>query len=37
MRLYQQPDKWKQIITNGMRRDVGWGPSARAYLNLYAA
>jgi starch synthase len=33
---YLQDDKvWKQIQRNGMRQDLGWGQSARAYMTIY--
>jgi starch synthase len=33
---YLQNDKvWKQIQRNGMRQDLGWGQSARAYMAIY--
>jgi starch synthase len=36
LKLYHQGESWQRMMKNGMRRDVSWGPSARAYLKLYA-
>ena len=34
--VYLQDAKiWKQIQRNGMRQDLGWGQSARAYMAIY--
>lgn len=27
---------WKKLQTNGMTRDFGWGPAAKAYAKIYA-
>ncbi len=27
---------WKRLQTNGMTRDFGWGPAAKAYAKIYA-
>ena len=32
---YRNPEIWRQIQCNGMRSDLGWDRSARAYLDLY--
>jgi starch synthase len=31
------PQRWQQLQANGMRLDVGWERSARAYLRVYRA
>ncbi|MFA7633613.1 MAG: glycogen synthase GlgA [Thiohalomonadaceae bacterium] len=33
--LYQQPELWRQIMSNGMRRDFSWQQSASQYQELY--
>ena len=35
LNYYHQPDKWKQIITNGMKGDYSWKLSALNYIKLY--
>lgn len=32
---YRQADTWRKIQRNGMRSELGWQRSARAYLDLY--
>lgn len=32
---YQDKKIWKQLMINGMRRDSGWGHSAKEYLEIY--
>ncbi|MCB5189749.1 glycogen synthase GlgA [Methylobacillus arboreus] len=32
---YQDPRAWRKIQRNGMRRDLSWTNSAKAYLDLY--
>ena len=34
--LFARPQVWVQMQKNAMRQPVGWGPSARAYAQLYA-
>ncbi|MEO8419362.1 MAG: glycogen synthase GlgA [Methylophilaceae bacterium] len=34
---YHEPELWRQIQRNGMRRDLGWDKSARAYLDIYTS
>jgi starch synthase len=33
--LYSQPDNWKKIQINGMKKDFSWQQSAQHYLTLY--
>ncbi|MGR9086467.1 MAG: glycogen synthase GlgA [Gammaproteobacteria bacterium] len=33
--LYQNPDAWKQMQLNGMKKDFSWQQSAKLYLDLY--
>ncbi len=33
--LYRRKDAWLRIQRNGMRRDFGWGHSARQYRTIY--
>ena len=35
--LWKNVAMWQQVQKNGMRRDFGWGESARRYLQLYEA
>jgi starch synthase len=32
---YCNPPQWKRMQANGMTRDFGWGPAARAYSLIY--
>ena len=32
---YRRPQVWRKIQHNGMRSELGWEHSARAYLDLY--
>jgi len=32
---YEQPKKWHQLQTNGMKKDFSWDKSAKEYLKLY--
>ena len=34
--LYAQPQAWRQLQATGMRSDLSWQRSARAYEQLYA-
>ncbi|MBI3149662.1 MAG: glycogen synthase GlgA [Betaproteobacteria bacterium] len=34
--LWQDRPAWQELMRNGMRRDFGWAPVARRYLELYA-
>lgn len=34
---YHEPKLWRKIQRNGMRRDLGWDKSARAYLDVYTS
>lgn len=33
--LFAQPDKWKRLRRNGMKRDFSWAASAREYARAY--
>lgn len=33
--FYQHPKKWKQMMTNGMKKDFSWKKPAKEYLKLY--
>lgn len=33
--FYRKTDLWKQIQLNGMKLDLGWGKSAKAYIETY--
>ncbi|MBI4442120.1 MAG: glycosyltransferase, partial [Acidobacteria bacterium] len=35
--VYAQPDRWKQLMQNGMQKDFSWQSSAQEYARLYAA
>jgi starch synthase len=35
LEAWRKPSAWRALQQNGMRRDFGWGVSARAYLELY--
>ena len=35
--VYAQPERWKQLMQNGMQKDFSWQSSAREYARLYAA
>jgi len=35
VRVYHQPDVWKQIMRNGMSRDWSWTRSAQEYVSVY--
>lgn len=35
VKLYTQPEMWKQLQLNGMRQDFSWKASAVGYLDLY--
>ncbi len=32
---YRDPAHWRRLQVNGMRRDFGWGPAARSYIDIY--
>jgi starch synthase len=32
---YHQPEVWRQLVNNGMRKDFSWGRSAEQYLEIY--
>jgi len=32
---YREPQVWRQLVTNGMRKDFSWGRSAEQYLEIY--
>jgi starch synthase len=34
---YYQPEVWRQLVYNGMRKDFSWGRSAEKYLEIYQA
>ena len=34
---YNQPEVWRQLVYNGMRKDFSWGRSAEKYLEIYQA
>jgi starch synthase len=33
---WREPTRWRRLQANGMAHDFGWGPSARAYAEIYA-
>jgi starch synthase len=33
--VYGQPEKWRQLMLNGMRQDWSWERSARDYVSVY--
>ena len=33
--LFSQPDLWRRVMTQGMRKDYSWAASARRYVELY--
>ena len=35
--LFQQPAVWKKIMLAGMDQNLGWGTSAKKYIDLYEA
>jgi starch synthase len=35
--FYQDASKWKSIKENGMRQNLDWTKSAKAYLDMYQA
>ena len=35
IRIYSQPEHWKQLLRNAMTADFSWKRSAEAYLKLY--
>ena len=35
LRIYSQPEHWKQLLRNAMTADFSWKRSAEAYLQLY--
>jgi starch synthase len=35
IRIYSQPEHWKQLLRNAMTADFSWKRSAEAYLQLY--
>ncbi len=35
LEAWRKPGAWRTLQQNGMRRDYGWGASARAYLEAY--
>jgi starch synthase len=35
LRVYEQPDQWRQLMRNAMSRDFSWEVSAGAYISLY--
>jgi len=32
---YHQPDVWRPLVNNGMRKDFSWGKSAEEYVKIY--
>lgn len=32
---FQQPEKWRQLVINGMNMDFSWKESAKQYLDVY--
>jgi starch synthase len=32
---YHQPEVWRQLVNNGMRKEFSWGRSAEQYLGIY--
>lgn len=35
LRVYRDPEEWRSLVLAGMRTDVSWARSARAYEQLY--
>ena len=35
LNTYQTPEKWINLVKNGMNRDFSWSNSAHNYLSLY--
>jgi starch synthase len=35
MELKRRPQAWNALQQNGMRRDFGWGQTAKRYVELY--
>jgi len=35
LRVYRDPEEWRSLVLAGMRTDVSWARSARAYEELY--
>jgi starch synthase len=35
LEVYRTPQRWTQLVRNGMRRDFSWHRSAQRYLELY--
>ena len=33
--VYHQPEVWRGLVSNGMRKDFSWGRSAEQYLEIY--
>jgi starch synthase len=33
--LFGQPEKWRRLRRNGMKRDSSWAASAREYARVY--
>jgi starch synthase len=33
--LFNKPETWRQLISNGMKADFSWDRSARSYMRLY--
>jgi starch synthase len=33
--VYRSPQRWRELMKNGMRRDFSWSCSARRYVELY--
>lgn len=34
---YRQPDAWRRLMLNGMRKDFSWATSAKQYAKIYQA
>jgi starch synthase len=35
LEVYRSPQRWRELMKNGMRRDFSWSCSARRYVELY--
>jgi starch synthase len=35
LEVYRQPDRWEELVLQGMRRDVSWAASAKRYVEIY--
>ncbi len=35
LKVFHQPEEWKQLMRNGMQKDFSWEHSAKKYITLY--